>query len=66
MAVYQGADRPQSECEAKKLFDDYCVHFNIFARKFVGVNLIDFVDLENFFKINLVAYEWEEGVAKLV
>ena len=32
----------------------------------LGVNLFDFVDLEDFFKINLVAYELEEGVAKLV
>ena len=30
------------------------------------MNLVDFVDLEDFFKINLVAYELEEEVAKLV
>ena len=42
------------------------MHFEITYSAFTGVNLSDFVDLKDFFKINLVAYELEEGVAKLV
>ena len=30
------------------------------------MNLVGFVELEDFFKINLVAYELEKGFAKLV
>ena len=66
MAVYQEADRRRCEREAKKLFNDYCVYFNIVPNDFVGVNLSDFVGLEDFFKINLIAYELEERVDKLV
>ena len=42
------------------------MHFDIVPNTFVGVNLVDFIDLEDFFKINLVVYELEEGVAKLI
>ena len=66
MAVYQGADRHRCKREAKKLFNDYCVCFNIVSNEFVGVNLVDSVDLEDFFKINHIAYELERGAAKLV
>ena len=52
--------------DAQKLFNDYCMHFEITYNAFDGVNLSDFVDLEDFFKMNLVAYELEKGVAKLV
>ena len=66
LAVYQGADRRRCEREAKKLFNDYCAHFNIVPNDFVGVNLFNFVDLEDFFKINLITYELEGSVTKLV
>ena len=42
------------------------MHFEITCSAFTDVNLSDFVDLEDFFKINLVAYELEERVVKLV
>ena len=66
--MYQVSGRWWWRCEreAKKLFNDYCMHFNIVPNTLVGVNLSDFVDSEDFFKINLVVYELEEGVAKLV
>ena len=38
------------------------MHFEITYDAFTGVNLSDFVNLEDFFKINLVAYELEEGL----
>ena len=66
LVVCRGADRHWCKREAKKLFNDYCMHFNVVPNDFVGVNLVDFVDLEDFFKINLVVYELEEEVAKLV
>ena len=65
-AVHRSGDRQWYERKAKKLLNNYCMHFNIVPNTFVGVNLSNFVDLEDFFKINLVAYELEEGVAKLV
>ena len=42
------------------------MHFNIVYNAITGVNLSNFVDLENFFKINLVVYELEGGDAKLI
>ena len=65
-AVYQRANTCRCKREAKKLLNDCCVYFNIVPNDFVGVNLFDFVGLENFFKINLIAYELEGSVAKLV
>ena len=66
LAVHRGADRRWYERETKKLFNDYCMHCNIVPNTFVGVNLVDFIDLEDFFKVNLVVYELEEGVGKLI
>ena len=66
LAVQQGGDRRRYKRDAQKLFNDYCMHFEITNNAFTGVNLSNFVDLENFFKINLVAYELEEEVAKLI
>ena len=65
-AIYQEANTRRCKREAKKLFNDYFVYFNVVPHDFVGVNLVDFVGLENFFKINLIAYELEGSVAKLV
>ena len=66
LAVHRDGDRRWYERNAQKLFNDYCTHFEIVYNAFTGVNLSDFVDFEDFFKINLVVYELEGGVAKLV
>ena len=42
------------------------MQFKIVPNAFIGVNLSDFIDLEDVFKVNLVVYELEEGVAKLI
>ena len=42
------------------------MHFDVVYNAFTGANLSDFVDLKNFFKINLVVYELEGGVAILI
>ena len=62
LAVHRGTDRRRCEREAKKLFNDYCMYFNIVPNIFFGVNLSDFIDLEDFFKVNLLVYELEEGL----
>ena len=49
------------ERDAQKLFNDCCMHFEITYNTFTGVNLSDFVDLENFFKINLLLMNWRRG-----
>ena len=66
LAVHRGSCRWWYECDAQKLFNNYCMHFENTYGAFTGVNLSNFVDLEDFFKINLVAYKLEERVAKLV
>ena len=64
LAVFRGADRHCCNRAAKQLFYEYCTHFEI--EEFSGVSLFDFVELENFYKINIVAYELENNKAKLI
>ena len=66
LAVHRGGDRWWYERDAQKLFNNYCMYFEVTYNAFTGVNLSDFVDLEDFFKIDLVACKSEEGFAKLV
>ena len=46
------------------MFYEYCIHFDV--SEFCSVNLFDFVDLENFYTINIVAYELENNKAKVI
>ena len=62
----RGGDRHWNKRDAQKLFNNYCMNFNIVYNAFTGVYLSNFVDLEDFFNIHVVAYELKEGVAKLV
>ena len=64
LAVFRGADHRGCNRAAKQLFYEYCTHFEI--EKFSGVSLFDFVELENFYKINIVSYELENSKAKLI
>ena len=64
LAVFRGANLRGCNRPAKRLFCEYCTHFEI--KKFSGVSLFDFVELENFYKINIVAYELENNKAKLI
>ena len=64
LAVFRGADRRYCNRAAKQLFFEYCTHFDV--SKFSGVSLFDFVELENFYKINIVAYELENNKAKII
>ena len=64
LAVFRGSDRRFFNRAAKQLFYEYCTHFEI--KEFSGLSLFDFVELENFYKINIVAYELENNKAKLI
>ena len=64
LAVFRGADRHRCNRAAKQLFYEYCTHFDV--SEFSGVSLFDFVDLKNFYKINIVAYELENNKAKVI
>ena len=64
LAVFRGSDCRRCNRAAKQLFHEYCRHFEI--NEFTGINLIDFEDLENFYKLNIVAYELKENKAKLI
>ena len=55
LAVFRGADRRGCNRAAKQLFYEYCTNFDV--SEFSGVSLFDFVELENFYKLNIVAYE---------
>ena len=66
LAVHQGADPRRCEQPAKNLFRAYCIHFGVAPADFAGVQLFDFVHLEDFFELNLIAYELDGKVAKLV
>ena len=64
LAIFRGADRRGCNLAAKQLFYEYCTHFNV--SEFSGVSLFDFVELENFYKINIVAYELENNKTKII
>ena len=64
LAVFRGSDRHLCNRAAKELLHKYCRYFEI--NKFAGINLIDFEDLENFYQLNIVAYEVKENKAKLI
>ena len=66
LAVHQGANPHWCEQPAKNLFRKYCIHFGVVPAHFAGVQLFDFVHLEDFFELNLIAYELDGKVAKLV
>ena len=66
LAVHRGADPRWCEKTAKNLFRKYCIHFGVVPAHFAGVQLFDFLHLEDFFELNLIAYELDGKVAKLV
>ena len=66
LAVHQGADPRWCEKTAKNLFHAYCTRFDVAPADFAGVQLFDFLHLEDFFELNLIAYELDGKVAKLV
>ena len=66
LAVHQGANPHWCEQPAKNLFREYCIHFGVVPADFAGVQLFDFVHLEDFFELNLIAYKLDGKVAKLV
>ena len=66
LAVHWGANPSWCEKATKYLFYKYCVHFGVVPGDFAGVQLFDFTHLEDFFELNLIAYELDDKVAKLV
>ena len=66
LAVHRGANPHWCEKAAKKLFRKYCGHFDVSPGDFAGVQLFDFIHLEDFFELNLIAYELVGKVAKLI
>ena len=51
---------------AKRLFNDFCLHFQISFQDFKKINIFDFPELEDFFQINFTVYELDGTTAKLV
>ena len=49
LAVHRGANPHKCEKAAKNLFRMYCVHFDVAPGAFAGVQLFDFIHLEDFF-----------------
>ena len=51
--------------KAKELFDEYCDHFQVKPKTFEGIELTDFLQLENFYEVQLFAMVLkEDGTAK--
>ena len=51
--------------KAKKLFDQYCEHFQVTPDEFKGIELEDFYALENFYEVQLFATILkEDGIAE--
>jgi len=46
------------------LFKEYCEYYNIST--FSGVNFTNFSDLKDLYKINMVVYQLEDTVTKLI
>ena len=66
MAPHQGANPYRRKQPAKNLFLKYCNHFDIALEHFAGIQRFDFLDLKDFFKLNLIVYELKGKVAKRV
>ena len=64
LVVFRGSDYRRCNRAAKQLLYEYCTHFDV--SEFSEVNLFDVFDLENFYKINIVAYELENNKVKLI
>ena len=64
LAVFRGANRRRCNRAAKQFFYENCTHFDV--SEFSGVTLFDFVELKNFYKINIVAYELENNKTKII
>ena len=64
LAVHRNADPRWCKQPSKNLFCAYCDHFDVVPAHFVGVQLFDFLHLEDFFELNLIAYELDGKIAK--
>ena len=58
LSIFRGGDKRSCEQDTKQLFAAYCKHFHINPDQFQGVFLIDFPEIEDFFEINIVIYEF--------
>ena len=65
-AVFKKADTCYCETAAKRLFNDFCLRFQISFQDFKEVNLFDFPELADYFRINFTVYELDGTTAKLV
>ena len=54
LAVYRGANPHWCKQPTKNLFYKYCAHFDVVPKDFAGVQLFDFIHLEDFFELNLL------------
>ena len=62
LAVHRGGDRGRYERDAQKLFNNYCMLFEITYNAFTGVNLSDFIGLRIFSKFILLFMNWRRGL----
>ena len=62
-----GKTRHSCNLTAKELFKQYCEHFGVNPQDFKGIELIDFPQLETFYKTRLfVIFLKEDGSAKTI
>ena len=62
-----GKTRHNCNLKAKELFNRYCEHFRVNPQDFIGVELIDFPQLETFYETQLfVMFLKQDGSAKTI
>ena len=66
LSLFRGCDKRSCEQDAKQLFGAYCKHFHIDPDQFQGVFLIDFPEIEDFLKINIVVYDLQNKKKRLI
>ena len=64
LAVFEGANNRFCETHAKKLYEQFCSRFGYTESP--GIKLSDLVDLEDLYQINIIVYDLDKKVARLV
>ena len=64
LAVFKGANPRRCETVCKELFSHFCSKYPVDV--FPGIDFNDLPQIEDLFKINIVIYQLDEDVAKLI
>ena len=67
LSAFRGVVKSRGDRDSEKLFYADCSGFEVAPGRFAAVNFSDFVRSENFFKLNIGIYQFQEDfIAQLV